>query len=144
MDTMKDLPKLIITLIAGIALGFALQSITSIGFSKMRTSEFLAYAQAEVHGLRKKVEVFRAEKDRYPKDVTEMAAAGFWQPSLPPTERLRGSGAWVTQYDGEGGFVYLSGTGKIYLNVDLKNDKLRSVDRAMLLSGDLVPPGTFY
>lgn len=141
---MKDLPKLIITLIAGIAFGFGLQSITSIGFSKMRTAEFLAYAQAEVQGMRKKTEAFHAEKGRYPKDVAEMAAAGFWRPSQPPTERLRGSGAWVTQYDGEGGFLYLSATGKIYLNVDLKNDKLRSADRAMLLAGDLLPPGTFY
>lgn len=144
MTSPKELPKLIIVLVAGFAAGFAFQSVLAIGFRKMRTAEFLAYAEAEVHGLRKKVAVFYAEKGRYPKDAAEMQAAGFWTPAQPPTERLRGSGAWVTRFDGEGGFVYLSPTGQIYLNTDLKREKLRHADQVKLQTGDLLPPGTFF
>jgi hypothetical protein len=141
---MKELPKVLILVLAGFACGFAAQSVLAVGFRKMRTAEFLAYAQAEVHGLRKKVEAFKTQKGRFPKDAAEMAAAGFWSPAEPPVERLRGSGAWVTAYDGEGGFVYLSATGQIYLNTDLKREKLRHADQELLMHGDLLPPGTFF
>lgn len=141
---MKELPKALILLLAGFACGFAAQSVLAIGFRKMRTAEFLAYAKAEVGGLRKKVEAFKAQKGRYPKDAAEMAAAGFWAPEQPPVERLRGSGAWVTAYDGQGGFLYLSATGQIFLNTDLKREKLRRVDQDELMHGDLLPPGTFF
>ena len=73
-----------------------------------------------------------------------MVAAGFWSPVQPPSERLRGSADWVGAYDGDGGFVYLTATGQIYLNTDLTREKLRSADIRMLETGDLVPPGTFF
>ena len=140
----KTLPKLIITLIAGIALGFGTQSVMSIGFKKMRTSSLLAEAQAQVVGLSAKVQAFKATHGRYPQDAAEMAAAGFWRPDEPPVERLKGSGHWATAFDGEGGFLYLSATGQVFLNADLKREKLRSVDIDLLKSGTLVPPGTFF
>jgi hypothetical protein len=141
---MKELPKVFILLLAGFACGFAAQSVLAIGFRKMRTAEFLAHAEAEVHGLRAKIDAFKAQKGRYPKDAGEMAAAGFWSPERPPVERLRGSGQWVSAFDGEGGFVYLSVTGQVYLNTDLKREKLRNADMDKLLHGDLLPPGTFF
>jgi hypothetical protein len=73
-----------------------------------------------------------------------MVAAGFWSPELPPVERLRGSADWVSAYDGEGGFLYLSTTGQIYLNTDLTREKLRGEDIRKLETGDLVPPGAFF
>lgn len=141
---MKDLPKLLISLLAGLVLGFGTQSVAAIGFRKMRTAEFLAGAQAQVLGLRAKVQAFKAEKGRYPKDAAEMQAAGFWTAAQPPVERLRGSGAWVSVFDGQGGFLYLSATGMIHLNTDLKREKLRKADKQLLQTGDLLPPGTFF
>ncbi len=141
---MKELPKLVIMLLAGVALGFAAQSVLAIGFRKMRTAQFLAQAEAQVLGLRAKAAAFKAEKGRYPKDPAEMQAAGFWTPAQPPVERLRGSAAWVSAYDGEGGFLYLSASGRIHLNTDLKREKLRRADKEKLQTGDLLPPGAFY
>lgn len=141
---MKELPKLVIMLLAGLVLGFGTQSVMAVGFRKMRTAEFLAAAEAQVLGLRAKTAAFKAEKGRYPKDAAEMAAAGFWRPAQPPVERLRGSGAWVTVFDGQGGFVYLSATGMIHLNTDLKREKLRKADKLKLQTGDLLPPGAFF
>jgi hypothetical protein len=138
------IPKLIITFVAGLCLGFGTQSVMSIGFRKMRTAMFLAEAQAQVQGLTAKVQAFKAARGRYPRDAAEMAAAGFWRADEPPVERLKGSGHWATAFDGEGGFLYLSATGQVYLNADLKREKLRSADIELLKSGTLVPPGTFF
>jgi hypothetical protein len=140
----KIIPKLLITLVAGVALGFGTQSVMSIGFKKMRTSLLLAEAQAQVVGLNAKVQAFHAARGRYPKDAAEMEAAGFWRADEPPVERLKGSGHWATAFDGDGGFLYLSATGQVFLNADLKREKLRASDIQLLQSGTLVPPGTFY
>lgn len=141
---MKELPKLVILLLAGFTAGFAFQSVLAVGFRKMRTAQFLAQAEAQVRGLRVGVAAFQAEKGRFPKDAAEMQAAGLWTAAQPPVERLRGSGAWVTVFDGQGGFVYLSPSGRIYLNTDLKREKLRRMDKEKLQTGDLLPPGTFF
>ena len=141
---MKELPKLVILLLAGFMAGFAFQSVLAITFRKARTAVFLAEAEAQIRGLREKVAAFRAAHGRPPRDVSEMVAQGFWDPSQPPAERLRGSANWVTAFDGEGGFLYLSATGQIFLNDDLKREKLRAEDMRKLESGQLVPPGTFY
>jgi hypothetical protein len=140
----KILPKLIITLLAGVALGFGAQSVMSIGFKKMRTASLLAEARGQVIGLNAKVQAFKAAKGRYPKDAAEMAAAGFWRADELPVERLKGSGHWATDFDGEGGFLYLSATGQVFLNTDLKREKLRRADIELLKSGTLVPLGTFF
>lgn len=141
---MKELPKLFILLAAGFALGFAAQSVLAIGFRKMRTAEFLAHAEAQVQGIRARVTAFRAQKGRFPKDPAEMQAAGFWRAEAPPVERLRGSGDWVGAFDGRGGFLYLSATGQVFLNTDLKREKLRRADMDKLTHGNLLPPGTFF
>jgi hypothetical protein len=141
---MKQAPKFFILLAAGFALGFAAQSVLAVSFRKLRTAEFLAEAQSRVLGLRAKVAAFKAQKGRYPKDAAEMQAAGFWSPAQPPVERLRGGAAWVGEFDGQGGFVYLSATGMIYLNADLKREKLLKADKHKLQTGDLLPPGAFF
>lgn len=141
---MKDLPKLLITLLAGFVLGFGGFSVVQIGQRKLRTAVFLAEAEGQVMGLRAKVAAFKAAKGRYPRDTAEMVAAGFWAVQSPPVERLRGRPDWVTEFDGEGGFVYLSATGKIYLNTDLKREKFLRSDKQKLMTGDLLPPGTFF
>ena len=141
---MKDLPKLLISLLAGFVLGFGGFSVVQIGQRKLRTAVFLAEAEGQVHGLRIKLATYKADQGRYPKDAAEMVAAGFWTVQDPPYERLRGSAAWVPEFDGEGGFLYLSATGKIYLNTDLKREKLLKADKQKLMTGDLLPPGTFF
>jgi hypothetical protein len=141
---MKELSKILILLVAGFSAGFAFEGSLAITFRKARTAVFLAEADGQVKGLRLKVADFRRRKGRFPRDVQEMVAQGFWSPVEPPTERLRGSADWVNAYDGEGGFVYLTATGQIYLNTDLTREKLRSADVRMLETGDLVPPGTFF
>jgi hypothetical protein len=118
--------------------------VLAITFRKARTAVFLAEAEAEIRGLRDKVSGFRRVHGRPPRDVAEMVAAGFWDPEHPPAERLRGSADWVTAFDGDGGFLYLTDTGQIFLNDDLKREKLRAADIRKLESGELVPPGTFY
>ncbi|HXC63785.1 MAG TPA: hypothetical protein VNZ67_05475, partial [bacterium] len=127
---MQNLSKLLICLVAGFALGFGSEGIVNIGFQKMRTAAFLGEAVAQIHHLDDEALAFQAVHGRFPRDANEMAAAGLWKASDPPVERLRGGAQWVTAFDGEGGFVYASATGKVYLNVDLKNDKLRSADAA--------------
>jgi len=89
------------------------------------------------------VGAFHARQGRYPRDAAEMAAAGLWAVSDPPVERLRGGAQWVGHFDGEGGFLYDSATGRVLLNVDLKNEKLRAQDRAQVLLGGIVPPEGF-
>jgi hypothetical protein len=37
----------------------------------------------------------------------------------------------------------VSATGKVYLNVDLKNEKLRAADAAEIRRGGIVPDGTY-
>ena len=141
---MKQLPQYLIMLLAGFVLGFGGVSVVQIGQKKLRTAVFLAEAEGEVLGLRQRVAQFKAAQGRFPRDPGEMVTAGFWRVDEPPVERLRGSANWVTAYDGEGGFVYLSPSGKIYLNTDLKREKFLSTDKKKLMTGDLLPPGTFF
>lgn len=139
---MKDLPKVVILLLAGFMAGFGFQSVLTIGFRKARNAEFVAEAASRVGALRAKIQGFKAQKGRYPKDAAEMLAAGFWTADQPPRERLRGGSQWVSAFDGEGGFLYLSATGQLYLNTDLAREKLRSVDREKLK--DLVTADALY
>jgi hypothetical protein len=140
---MKNLSKLVICLVAGFALGFGAEGIVNIGFQKMRTAEILGEAVAQLKHLDDETLAFQAVHGRFPKDAAEMATAGLWKPSDPPVERLRGGAQWVTVFDGEGGFLYDSATGKVYLNVDLKNEKLRAADAAEVRQGGIVPDGTY-
>lgn len=144
INIMKELSKILIAFLIGCVLGFAGQAAARIGFRKIQTGNFLAEARSQVMGLRAKVAAFHAEKGRFPKDPAEMLAAGFWRVEAPPVERLRGSGRWSTRYDGEGGFVYLSATGQIYLNTNLTREKLLRSDIQALKQGDLLPPGAFF
>lgn len=141
---MKELPKLIILLLAGFVAGFGAYAGTNIFQRKMRTSAFLAEAEGEVLGLRQKVAAYEARRGRRPKDVAELVRSGFWDPQQPPVERLRGQARWSGVWDGDGGFCYLSSTGQIYLNADLKREKLLRSDIERLKTGDLLPPGTFF
>ena len=139
----KTLPKLIITLVGGFCLGFGAEGVASIGFQKMRTAEFLAEAVGQIRHLDDGLAAYHAVHGRYPADPAGLLAAGLWTAARPPVERLRGSGRWVRRFDGAGGFLYDSPTGKVYLNVDLKNDKLRGQDAAEIRRGGIVPPGQY-
>ena len=129
---MKELPKVFILLLAGFMAGFGFQSVLAIGFRKARNAEFVAEAASRLGALRAKIQGFKDQKGRYPRDAAEMQAAGFWSPEQPPRERLRGGCQWVSSFDGEGGFLYLSPTGQLFLNTDLSREKLRSADREKL------------
>jgi hypothetical protein len=137
---MKQLPKVIILLLAGFIAGFGMQSILAITFRKARNAEFTAEAAGLIGVLRGKVAAFQAQKGRYPRDAAEMQAAGFWSVAEPPFEHFLGASRWVSAYDGEGGFLYLSATGQIFLNTELSREKLRWADRDRVRA--LLPPGT--
>ena len=138
---MQNLSKLIICLVAGFALGFGAEGIVNIGFQKMRTAALLGEAVAQLRHLDDEVKAFQAVHGRYPKDADEMAKAGLWKAGDPPVERLRGGAQWVSRFDGEGGFLYDSATGQVLLNVDLRNEKLRFSDAALVRKGGIVPAG---
>jgi hypothetical protein len=140
---MKQLPKVIILLLAGFIAGFNLQSVLAVVFKKARNAEYVASAEGLVGVLRAKVKVYQAKTGRFPRDAAEMQAQGFWTVADPPREWLgQGGSRWVPAFDGEGGFLYLSATGQIYLNTDLSREKLRWADRQRVRA--LVPPGTLY
>ena len=141
---MKELPKLIILILAGFVAGFSAYAGTNIFQRKMRTSAFLAEAEGEVLGLRQKVAALQARTGHRPADVAALVRAGLWDPQHPPVERLRGQARWSGSWDGEGGFCYVSASGQIYLNTDLKREKLLGSDIERLKTGDLLPPGTFF
>ena len=137
---MKQLPKVIILLLAGFIAGFGFQSVLAIQQRKFRNMEFVAEAAGLLGVLRGKATAFHAQKGRYPHDAAEMQAAGFWAVADPPYEHFLGGSRWVTQYDGEGGFLYLSATGQIFLNTELSREKLSWADRDRVRA--LLPPGT--
>ena len=137
---MKQLPKVIILLLAGFLVGFGMQSVIAIQFRKFRNAEFVAEAEGLLDVLRGKVKAYQAKTGRYPADAQTMVTAGFWTVAEPPRERLRGGSRWVSQFDGTGGFCYLSPTGEIFLNTDLSREKLFRADRERVRA--LVPAGT--
>jgi hypothetical protein len=139
---MKDLPKFIILLLVGFGLGFGFQSVLGISFRKFRNAEFVAEAQALVTGLREKTKAYHAKTGRWPQGPEEMVRLGFWSVSQPPQERLRGGAGWSSEFTGEGGFLYLSATGQVYLNADLKREKMFKADWNRVM--DLVPAGKLY
>lgn len=141
---MKRLPQYVIVFVAGLVAGFGAFAGSQIFQKKMRTAVFLAEARVEVDNLRQKVTAFRVQAKRYPVDAAELVKAGIVDPAKPPVERLRGSSRIVKAWDGEGGFLYLSATGQVYLNADMKREKLLGADIDRLKNGDLLPPGTFY
>ena len=139
---MKQWPQVIILLLAGFVGGFAMKGVLDITFKKFRNAEFVAEADGLLGVLNGKVTAFKAQKGRFPRDAAEMQAAGFWTVAQPPSERLRGGDQWVSHFDGEGGFLYLSATGQIYLNTDLSREKLFRADRKRVRA--LVPAGALY
>lgn len=141
---MPRLQQSLILVLAGFALGFMAFSVLQVQQRKLRTAVFLAEAEGQLKHLRGRLEAFKAAQGRWPRDPAEMQAAGFWTPQRPPLERLRGRADWVSRYDGQGGFLYLSASGEVYLNTDLSREKLLRSDAAKLKSGTLVPPGSFF
>ncbi len=139
---MKQLPKVVILLLAGFMGGFGAQSVLAIWMRKARNAEFVAEAASRLQALRAKVKGYHAQTGRYPADAAAMLQAGFWTAADPPRERLRGGSQWVAEFNGDGGFLYLSATGEIFLNDDLSREKLRWSDRDRVR--ELVPPGTLY
>ena len=139
---MKQLPKVIILLLVGFMAGFGMKGVLDITFKKFRNAEFVAEAGGLLGVLRGKVLAYHTQKGHFPQDAASMQAAGFWTIADPPKERLRGGSQWVAQFDGEGGFLYLSNTGQIFLNTDLSREKLFKADRERVRA--LVPQGALY
>jgi hypothetical protein len=138
-----SLVQAVILILAAFAAGFAGKSVLDITFKKFRNAEFVAEAEGLLGVLRQKTSAFRTQKGRFPRDPAEMQAVGFWTVNEPPRERLGAGGSrWVASFDGEGGFVYLSSTGQIYLNSDLSREKFFRADRQKVAA--LVPPGALY
>lgn len=141
---MQRLQQTLILVLAGFGLGFTAFSVAQVHQRKLRTAVFLAEAEGQLKHLRGRLQAFKAERGRWPLSPSEMLAAGFWTPERPPVERLRGKADWVSRFDGQGGFLYLSASGQVFLNTDLTREKLLGSDIAKLKSGELVPPGSFF
>lgn len=141
---MKDFQKWVIAALAGAVLGFGAQSVLAVGFRKARNAEFLAEALSSLRQARQAVQAHKQAKGSWPRGVEALSKAGFLSAEDPPFERLRGSARWVSRYDGQGGFLYVSTTGKVYLNTDLKREKFSPADWKRLKESDALLPGTLY
>ncbi len=141
---MKELQKAVLAALVGGMLGFGIQSVLSIGFRYTRNAEFLAEALGSLQEARTAIRLYHAQKGRWPADSNQLVQAGLLDANNPPIERLRGSARWVGRFDGQGGFLYLSATGQIYLNTDLRREKFTPADWKRLKEADMLLAGTLY
>lgn len=133
-----------ILLIAGFCLGWGAQSGAGIAMRKSSNSRFISESEISLKVARSAVEAFRAREKRFPKSAAELFAKGDLDPLDPPAESWHRGARWSPAWDGEGGFVYLSATGQVYLNADVSREKFFSKDWKRVLDGGLFPPGKIF
>jgi hypothetical protein len=133
-----------IMFLAGFCVGWGAQSLMGIAMRKSANSRFLSESELTLEGLRAGIARFKASEKRFPKNVQELVAKGEINPSDPPVESMQRGARWVSVWDGEGGFVYLSGTGEVYLNADVSREKFFHADWKRVLEGDLFPKGKIF
>ncbi len=139
---MKDLAKFLIIGLAGFGLGWAAQSGFGIALRKARNRAFLDESESRLKALRLMVRDHHARKGRFPGGPGDLYASGALSPLDPPVEGMRRGAKWVGAFDGEGGFVYLSPTGELYLNADVSREKFFRSDWKRVLEGGLFPKGS--
>jgi len=133
-----------ILLIAGFCLGWGAESGAGIMMRKATNSRFISESQIALEVARAGLRAFRAHEGRLPKDARELFIKGYLNPTDPPAESWHRGARWVGAWDGEGGFVYLSATGQVFLNADVSREKFFHSDWKRVLDGDLFPKGAIY
>jgi hypothetical protein len=133
-----------ILLVAGFCLGWGAEAGMGIAMRKSANSRFLDDSQVTLGSLRAVIAKFSATEKRFPKGVGELIAKGYLDPTDPPVESMHRGARWVGAWDGQGGFLYLSATGEIYLNADVSREKFLSSDWPRVLRGDLFPKGEIF
>jgi hypothetical protein len=130
-----------ILILAGFCVGWGAQSVMGIGIRKAANSRFLSESGATLTLARQAVAAFRAREGRFPKGPGELFAKGDLNPADPPVESMHKGARWAPEWDGEGGFVYLSGTGELYLNADVSREKFFRSDWKRVFEGGMFPKG---
>jgi hypothetical protein len=138
---MKDFQRYLIVGVAAFCLGFVVQSVMGVTLRKAANSRFISESELELKGLRASLSAFHAKEKRFPAGVAELYSKGYLDPAQPPVESMRRSARWLSQWDGEGGFVYLSVTGQVYLNADVSREKFFRHDWKRVKDGGMFPPG---
>ena len=133
--------SIFIVFVAGFAAGFAGKSVADIGMKKSVNRGLLSEAEAWVQAGRRAVAQFRQKEGRLPVAAVELFKTGLLKADDAPYERLRGGARWVGQWDGQGGFLYVSATGQVYLNADISRQKFSRDDWRKIIDGALLPPG---
>lgn len=130
-----------ILVLGGFCLGWGAQSVMGIGIRKAANSRFLSESEMTLKAARAAIGRFRARDKRYPKGPGELFAKGDLDPANPPVEFMHKSPRWAAEWDGEGGFVYSSATGEVYLNADVSREKFFRSDWKRVFEGGLFPKG---
>jgi hypothetical protein len=133
-----------IMFVAGFCMGWGAQSLMGIAMRKSANSRFLSESELTLETLRARIASFKAKEKRFPKGIDELVAKGYVSPSDPPVESMQRGARWVPEWDGDGGFLYLSSTGEVYLNADVSREKFFRVDWKRVLDGDLFPKGKIF
>ncbi len=140
----RDFQKYVIAALAGFCLGWGAQSVMGITMRKAANSRFLAESESTLKSLRSSIGAFKDKEGRFPAGVPELYAKGYLDPSHPPQESMRRGAQWRDAWDGEGGFVYQSAVGAVFLNADVSREKFFPADWDRIKKGGLFPPGKIY
>ena len=141
---MKDFQRYLIVAVGAFCLGFVFQSVLGITLRKASNSRFVSETELTLKGLRATVQRFRDKERRFPRGVAELYAKGYLDPEQPPVESMRRGATWAPRWDGEGGFVYVSATGSLYINADVSREKFFKADWKRVKDGGMFPPGKIY
>ena len=133
-----------ILILAGFCLGWGAQSGMGIAMRKSTNSRFISESEIALKVARAAVASFKAREKRLPKSAAELFAKGYLDPADPPAESWHRGARWASEWDGEGGFLYLSATGQVFLNADVSREKFMGRDWKRVLNGDLFPPGRIF
>lgn len=133
-----------ILLIAGFCLGWGAQSGAGIAMRKSTNSRLISESEIALKVARAGVASFKAREKRFPRGVAELFSHADLDPADPPAESWHRGARWASTWDGEGGFLYLSATGQVYLNADVSREKFFRADWKRVLDGDLFPKGKIF
>lgn len=133
-----------IVLLAGFCLGWFAQSGMGIAMRKSAGSRLLSESELSLKTGRDQIAAYKSKQKRFPTGASELSAAGYLDPGLPLVESFSKSGRWASEWDGKGGFVYLTQSGELYLNIDVSREKLFRTDWERVLEGNLFPKGKIH
>jgi len=130
--------------LGGFCLGWGAQSVMGIAMRKSANSRFLSESELTLKSTRAAIARFQAREKRFPKGPAELLLKGDLQASSMPVESMRKGAQWVPAWDGQGGFVYLSASGQVFINADVSREKFFRSDWKRVLEGGMFPKGKIY